>query len=149
MARLHVCTRIPCCLVHDRADRDCICAHSLSVACSCLSSSVQMTSSGTERRSWRSTCKDRHIDKLRHNSQKFSYDMSVFMWSLYTCFRLIPSCLNRINRFALSRIRCLGILAWWLAEIKTVDVWVSTHREIFSHSILLIACYIIEDEDWV
>jgi len=37
----------------------------------------------------------------------------------------------------------------WLAEIKTVDMRVSAHREIFFHSILLIACYIIEDEDWV
>ena len=46
----------------------------------------------------------------RYNKQNSLYDISVFTWS--SCFKLVQSYLNRINRFALSRITCLGILAY-------------------------------------
>jgi len=71
--------------------------------------------------------------QLRHNLPKSSYDMSVFTWSLYTCFRLVPSCLNRINKFALSRIRCLGILAYdWQRHKNSWRASVCLSRNILS-----------------
>jgi len=73
--------------------------------------------------------------------------MSIFMIIVYsTCFRLVLSYLNRINRFALLRYKILRYLCICLTEIKTVDVRVSTHRKEFSDCILLIACHVVKNK---
>jgi len=66
-------------------------------------------------------------------------DVYIFHQSLYTYFRLVPSC---FNRFALSHIRCFGIFAY-VTKIETVNVRVSTHCKVLSGRVLLIIYVVI------
>jgi len=59
-------------------------------------------------------------------------------------YKLILSCLNRINKFALLRIRCFGIFGIRLTETEAIDVW--THCKVLSY-VLFVACNIIKNEN--
>ena len=59
-----------------------------------------------------------YCQQQRHSSQKSSYDMSMFTWSLYTCFRLVPSCLDQQ----------ICIIAYALVSLHTFDRYSLTDR---------------------
>jgi len=85
--------------------------------------------------------------------------VSVYMIIVYIQmgFRLVPSCLNRINKFVLLYIKCFGIFAYvicvylchYVTQIKAVNVRVLTHRKVLSDRVLLVACHIIEDKNGI